>query len=198
MEYIIIIAMVVGCMFYPIIKAKKTGKKGKELLQDFESRMNNQGFTRRVVVYDFLPEFTKNEVENVFEHWWTVGIWIDYQKQLIALRLDRDTWDELVIPFGKIKSVEINEDGHTVTTTGGVVVGGFIIGSGKSKEISKGLQIRIVSGDIRSGTEAYYLHLWDPKYGAELKKSDPNYKAIQECARSIVDEINNIIMYNKR
>lgn len=190
----IIMSIIVGFLIYITMKARNEGQKGKESLQDFENKMNSRGFTKRIVVYDFLSEQGK-KTEEMFMHWWTVGLWLDYQKQLIAFRLKRDTWEDITVPFDKIQSVEALEDGYAITTGGGIGYGGFAVGGAKTNEISKGLQIRIVTGDIQTGTKAYFVNLYDPKYGAKLNKSDPHYRAIQECARSIADEINNIIRH---
>ena len=192
---IIIAIIAVIWMYRAIKKAKTEGNKGKELLQDFENRMNTRGFTKRIVVYDFLSEGTKKSVGEMFMHWWTVGLWLDYPKQLIAFRLNRDSWEDITVPFDKIQSVEALEDGYAITTGGAIGYGGFAVGGAKTNEISKGLQIRIVTGDIQTGTKAYFVNLYDPQYGAKLNKSDPNYRSIQECARSIADEINNIIRH---
>ena len=191
-----IVVLMISFACYIIFRQYKEGKKGEELLRNFESRMKKRGFTRRIVVYDFLSESAKSK-EALFEHRWTVGIWLSYQNQLVALRLDRDSQDEIDIPFDKIQSVEIIGDGHAVTTGGAFVYGEFAVGRAKTKEINKGLQVRIVAGDIKSGTNAYYLNLYvyDPEYGSKLNKSDVNYRAIHECARSIADEINNIMLH---
>ena len=192
---IIIVIIFAIWTFRAFMKAKKEGKKGMELLQNFESRMNSRGFTKRIVVYDFLSESTKESVGKMFKHWWTVGMWLDYQKQLMTLRPDRDTWNEIDIPFNKIRNVEALEDGYAITSSGAIEYGGFSVGAAKTKEISKGLQVRIVTGDINTGTKAYFLNLYDPKYGAKLDKSHPDYRSIQECTRTIADEINNIIRF---
>jgi len=169
-------------------------KKDKARLSDFESKMNNRDFTKRIVVYDFFPNSVKAQVT---KNWYTVGIWLDYPNKLMALRLDRNATDLIDIPFdkNKIQSVEIIEDGYSTTTGGGLGVGPIVIGGAKSKGISKGLQVRIVTGNINTGTQAYLLKLWDPQYGGTLNKSNPAYKAITECARSIVDECENIMHF---
>ena len=202
LSMILTMIVIVGAFYF--IKTKMggkslTNKEIKGLIQNFESRMNNRGFTKRIVVYDFLSDFTKEyHVKRNGFHWWTVGIWIDYRKQLVALRPDKDTWYEVDIPFNKIQSVEIIEDGYLKTIGGAIGYGAIAIGSAKSKEISKELKVRIVTGDI-NGTQAYFLKLYDPeygtKYGVRLNKSHEDYKSIEECARSIVDEIENIIRY---
>ena len=168
--------------------------KGSVLSKEFNSKMCNRGFTRRIVVYDLLSE-QKKKIADSGQHWYTVGIWLDYQKQMISLRTDRDTWDEIDIPFNKIQKVEIIEDGYAVITGRGVGYGGFGIGSAKSKEFSKGLQVRIVAGDINTGTNAYFLNIYDPKYGAKYNKSNPDYRVMQECARLIADELENILRH---
>lgn len=95
---------------------------------------------------------------------------IVYQKQLLSLRTDRDTFDEIDIPFNKIQSAKI------------------------MKEPSK-IQIRIVAGDISTGTESYILNIGDLKYGAIYKKSEWDYKVTMECVQLIIDELNNIMLH---
>jgi len=53
----------------------------------------------------------------------------------------------------------------------------------------------LLSGDINTGTRAYYLKLYEPLYDTKLDKSSKKYRCIEECARSIVDEIENIIRH---
>jgi len=192
--------LVGGVVVLTIILIKRIieGTKGKGFLKDFENRMDSCGFVRRIVVYDFFPQNTKKNVDNIYKHYWTVGIWFNYQKQLAALRLDKDTWNEIEVPFGKFQKVEVIEDGYSTATGGGVGYGGVVIGHAKLKDFSKGLQIRIVVGDINAGTHAYILKLYESTFGTtRINKSTIEYKSIEECARSIVDEIENIIMYNQ-
>ena len=162
------------------------------MLEEFERKINNHGFTKRIVVIDFLPNSANLNYGYKYEY--TVGIWLDYPKQLMALRLDRNSTGIIDIPFNKIQSVEIIEDGYSTTTGGGVGVGPVIIGGAKSRGISKGLQVRIVTGDINSGAQSYILTLFNPI--GSINKSDPWYKSIQECARSIVDECENIMRHS--
>jgi len=171
-------------------------------LPEFDKNMNNSGFTKRIIAYDLFSKLRQTALSTGFsgwKHWYTVGIWLNYQKQLIALRTEKDTWKEVILPFNKIKRVEIIEDGYTKTTFAGVGVGMFLVGSGSSKEVCKGLQIRIVTGDMRSGTETYSLKLYEPEYGSlnKLYKSDSIYKSIQECAASIEGELHNIVVHRQ-
>ena len=196
---VLIILFLLGTAILYIFMFGK-GSKSKSLSSNFENKMINRGFTKRIIVYDFFSNTVKSSVDKGigggYKHWWTVGIWLNYQKRLLALRTDRNTWDEIDIPFDKIQRVEIMEDGYTTTTGGGLGVGPVIIGGAKSNEIKKGLQIRIVTGDA-NGTKAYFLTLFNPKDAiiGKVNKSDPGYKAILECARSIVDECENIMRY---
>ena len=111
------------------------------------------------------------------------------------MTLDRDTYTETDISFDKIQSVEVIEDGYSKTTGRIVGYGAIVVGSAKSKEFCQGLQIRIVTKNINTGTQAHFLKLYDPLPGKKFNKSDISYKQIQECARSIVDEMENIIRY---
>ena len=155
--------------------------------------MDDGGFTKRIIVYDFFSENNKKSVKEINLHHWAVGIWIDYQKQLVALRLDHICWDEIVLPFDKIQSVEIIVDGATVATEG-------LLGGIRTNDVCNAYQVRIVAGDISSGTKAYILKLWAPNrsgiYGGLYYPNNQNCRAaIQECAKSIQDEINNIFLY---
>ena len=53
---------------------KKEGEKGKKILQNFENKMNDRGFTKRLIVYDFLQESNKQSVNHEGFNGWTVGI----------------------------------------------------------------------------------------------------------------------------
>jgi hypothetical protein len=178
----------VGFTVFNFIKVVIEGIKGKNSGKDFDSRMENRGFTKRIVVYDNISGFSKINTFGA-KHWWTVGIWINYQEQLIALRTDRNNWNAIIIPFDQIQNAEIIEDDYIETTAHSEL----IRVRATSTEFCKGLKIRIVTGDIRTGTNAYYLNLYNPKWNAKFKKSDMFYKYIQECAWSITDEICNII-----
>jgi len=168
----------------------KLRRKSDAWLSDFESKMNNRGFTKRIIAYDFLPKSLRKDTAK----WQSVGIWLNYQKQLMALRLDWKATDVIDIPFNKILSVEIIEDEYSRTTGGGVGYGGVVIGGATSKGRSKGLQVRIVTDDI-TGTQPYSLNFYENSIGS-ISKFDPEYKAKQECARRIVDECNNIMRHS--
>jgi len=177
-----------SCMLY---KAVQDEKQGVEMLKDFESRMASAGYTRRVVVYDF---FSESDKATYSKYWYTIGMWINPKDKLIALRLERNSWNEVVIPFDKLKKVEIIEDGGVVSSGH---IGYFGGTSSTSKEISKGLQVRVSTvGDIEAGAKSYTIKLFDPQ-GVQVTKSSPFYKAIQECARSINDDIENILNAGK-
>jgi len=188
---------------FPRIIKWGTKKEGK-LLQDFERNINNYDFTKRIIACDFISN-DKNakkmlDINDGLKNSFTVGIWLNYQKRMIALRENRDTIDVINIPFDKIQNYEILEDGYTKFSGGAVGYEGITIGGARSKEISTGLQIRIVAGDINTGTHAYIVKLFDPIVKSwyninNANKSSPFYKATQECARSIADEIENILRH---
>jgi len=174
------------------------GNSGREKLRVFESRMKECGFTKRIVVFDFFSENDKsmNKTDNL--HQWAVGIWVNYQKKLVSLRLEGNSSNEIFIPFDKIQSVEIKEDGFTKSTEN------FFGTAVNSRGYSTGLQVRIVIGDINSGITPYILKLYDPTVGqgpngvpSRLDKSSSIYRSLLECAKSINDEIA-FIMNNSR
>lgn len=175
---------------------RSVGDQKPESLKGYEKEMYECGYTKRVVAWDFLTKIEQN-ANNLLgrRHHFTVGIWLNYKKQLMSLRVDRSNWDAIYFPFHKIQSVEVIEDGKIKTRFGGVILSGVILGGSTSKEFSIGLQVRIVIGDMSNGTKAYFLNLFDPIFGAKREKNDSEYMAIQECARTIADEIN-IIMQN--
>ena len=189
MEGVYIMAIIgIGIVFLGYFAIIKNGQNNNKLLQEFEYKMNSNGFTKRIVSYDFFPE----QAKPLGIHWFTVGLWLNYPKQLIALRLNRDIWKEITVPFDKIQSVEILEDNCEITTGGAIGYAGLAVGSAETSKFSKGLQVRIVTRDIQTGTKAYFVNLIEQD-GVKWKKSNSDYRAIQECARSIADEINNII-----
>lgn len=201
----VIIVLVLLAIFFVLLPyiSKKKGVIGISMngpnnkhVKDFENKMNSRGFTKRVVAYDFLTILPKSKADkNDHQHLVTIGIWLNYQRKLVALRPDKDSWNEIEIPFDKIQSVEMTEDGYTVISGGAIGYGGFAGGSAKSKEISKGLQIRIVIGDINSGISVHIIKLYEPTFITQkIDKSTDYYKGLQECARSIVNELEFIIL----
>jgi hypothetical protein len=209
LSIILIIGLIIVFFNYSKLEVKLANlgnKRERESLQNFESRINNWGFTKCIVVYDFIQNgASAKKIKNLvaqndgLRNSFTVGLWLNYQKRIIALRLDRDAQKEIEISFDKIQSFEIIENGYTKFSGGAVGYGGIAIGGGKSKDISTGLQVRIVSGGINTGTQAYFVKLMDPivrmgfNVGSRCDKSNPYYQDIQECARSIADELENIL-----
>ena len=209
--FIVIIGFIVfSVIYYPKLEVKFANlgnKKERESLQNFENRIDNWGFTKRIVAYDFIQNgISAKKIKNMvvqndgLRNSFTVGIWLNYQKRMMALRLDRETQKEIEISFDKVQNFEIIENGYTKFSGGAVGYGGIAIGGGKSKDISTGLQVRIVSGDINTGTQAYLVKLIDPIIRAgfnigKCDKSNPYYQDVQECARSIADEIENILRH---
>jgi len=123
---------------------------------------------------------------------WMVGIWIDYVKQTVALRTDFDSWNVIEIPFHKLESVQILEDGYTIDK----ITPGIFNYHLNSTGYSTGLSVRIVASDINTGTNAYFVKLYNPIpdpsnriWVTRIAVSDSRYKAMQECAQRIVDEL---------
>ena len=190
MDYIVPQKMVIKKEI-PLKALSREGRRARQNLHDFESRLNNSGFTRRIVSYDFLTRQQLNrqatETSILFN---LVGIWINDQEQLIALRLDSKNWNEIVIPFDKVRGAEIFEIDKYTKSSGYVgILGGVNV---TSTEFSGGLQVRIVADDISRGTQDYILKIYDSIIS--LDTSHPNYITMMECAQAIKDEINNIIL----
>jgi len=148
----------------------------------FEQRMNKLGFSRRITVYDFFSDLEKKSIDG-FKHRWKVGIWLNYQKKLVALRSFEDACKEIVIPFDKILGVEMIEDGAMLIAGGIVVIEPVGNVSDRAKENNKGLQVRIIAGEVNYAAKGYNLFLPDSINAAKF------YKCIKECAWSIVKEI---------
>jgi hypothetical protein len=160
----------------------------------FQKKMDELGYTKRKVVYDFFDPDTQQGMRNLsLKYHWTVGIWLNYREKKLIIRKERDNWVATVINFSKIQSVEMIEDGYTVTSGLAVGYGLLAVGSATSTSYAKGLQVRLVVGDIHSGAKTHFITLYDPEFGQKINKTDKRYKAIQECARSIADEIIYII-----
>ena len=181
--------IMVGPLIWNIFFKPDVGSEKK-----FQDKMDELGYTKRKVVYDFLaPNFQKEVNTFRTKYWWTVGIWLNYNEKKVILRTEKENWTAKVIPFSSIQSVEMIEDGYTEISGAAVGFGGLAVGSATSTSFVKGLKIRIVKGDVKTGTEAFFINLYDPEWGSKFNKSDPSYKAIQECGRSIADEIIYII-----
>ena len=194
METVLIIIGVVAGISYLlyIVIWKETGiSRTKELVKIME----RNGFTKQIVAYDFLSEHDKKWGQTGFIHIFYVGIWVNYDKQKVVLRIEKDVWKVTVLRFSKIQSVELIEDGYSKITGAAIGYGGIAVGSAKVTEIIEGLYVKIVAGDIRTGAETYYLKLYEQSFSSKFDKSSSIYKSIEVCARAIVDEIK-IIIHN--
>ena len=110
----------------------------------------------------------------------TMGMWINYKEQLLAFRLNKETFNEVIVPIEDIRDIEILEDNNTKTT---VSWSGY---SATSTEIVSDIKLRIVVGNVNTGTRALFLVFWE---GKRATKSHPDYKAVAETIRSIFDEV---------
>jgi len=167
-------------------KTKQWGRRkpGKEwnMLHDFEIKMKEQGFTRRIVAYDFLPE----EYDILTYYWMSVGMWFNFDKKIVALRLSKDNWQEIYIPFDKIKSLDIDEG----VFEKGRIQGGIIQTHYRIDEKSSRFHIW-----IETDTKTHVLKLYDAVM-VSFKTTDPYYQAILRCAQAIYNEINFCIRYS--
>ena len=107
---------------------------------------------------------------------------------MVALRLNEDSFNEILVPIDKIRSIEVIEDWFT-RTTGTAMGDWFVVSTAKSKELSREVKLRIVTADINTGIQTYFLILYECKVAGGINKSYDRYKSIVECARSIFDEI---------
>ena len=170
------------------IEKNPSGEIKPESLKGIEAELYNSGFTKRIIPYDFLPKIEK--IVAYAEG--SIGIWFNYQKQIIALR--QDYTNVIYIPFDKIQSIEVLEDdGYNKTGHKGVALGGILLGTSSSQELSRGLQVKILAGDMSSGINTYLLNLHEQVWGTKINKTDAIYRSKQECARSMCNEINIII-----
>ena len=164
-------------------------------LQNFERTLGEHGcFEKRLTSFDFLPESTQRKLKLGKGDWHSsyqdiprlsVGIWFNYKDKLILFRTDRKNYNAIIIPFEKIRKVEILNNNYTVFRE-------TLLGNLSGDQRIKSLHIRIVTGDINRGTQSYVLELlpyvlgyWDPK---KLET-----QAYLTCAVRIVDEIDNIM-----
>jgi len=175
---------------------KSSGAYMKQMFQDFENRMNICGFKNRIIVYDLLDNNTRVQQERLNDFGWcTVGIWFNYDKRLVALRLDKDSWNEIIIPFGKILKIsDVNIEGLSKTTIAPNLFGNYVA---TTREKIKGVQMRIVTGDINTGTQPYTLVLYDryPNSPLDPSYSVSHYHKIKKCVQSIIDEFELIMKH---
>jgi hypothetical protein len=170
-----------------VVLSLRTNAAKYRKLGKFLDLMEELGCTNWITVFEILNE-NSVFVDPGFKYCWSVGIWLNYDERFIVLREDKDSWEERIIPFDNIQSVEIIVDGHTQGITRGIGVYGVFLGGTKFKEIIERLQVRIVAGNSTRGTKSYILNLYDST--TFPKGINPNFEIIQECARRIVDEIN--------
>ena len=170
---------------------KEKAAYDKKMRPIFDNRMIICGFKKRIIVFDHLS--LKDKVKKLHEDkaWCTVGIWLNYQKQLVALRLDKDNWDEVIVPFDKFRKAEVLVEGTTKT----IVDDGWFQTTLRTKETIKAINIRIVTGDMNTGAQSYTLKLYDghPLFGNPERGIANSlsiyYKDVVECTRTIVEEI---------
>jgi hypothetical protein len=153
--------------------------------------MNDSGFAKRIVVWDFFSQRQKSN-SGAVDYKWKVGIWLNYQLRFVSLR---DMYKDIDIPFDEIRGVQIIEDGITKHTGSAIGYGMIAVGSTKSREVSTGVNVMIITGDNNGGAKAHTLILYKAQIGVSAKtpKSHEDYKCLMECAHSIVYEIENII-----
>ena len=160
----------------------------KKMVKDFENRMIICGFIKRVVVNDFLPNSLKSPYG-----WTIVGVWFNYENRLVALRSDRNNWNEIIIPFEEIQTVTPYVEGVEQAIRGGVY------------KIIYVRQIRIVTRNVNTGTRSYTLNIYNRypykrigsgQQGAFSSSADRRmfglYNAIEDCVRTIMDEFRGI------
>ena len=184
---VFVVVFYIGLMLFAVIYLVGTTFKGINIIEVFEGNLIKHGFriNKRINAYDL-------GLKNGYKHWWIVGIWLDYSQRLIALRLNKESREPIIISFDRIQSVEIIIDGDIKTSGIGIAYGPFIFGSANSKEIIKELQVRIVTSDNYKGTQHYVLILYDSSsFG--FAKPHPDYKVLENCARRIYDEISYIL-----
>ena len=213
---IICISAIVLIIAYFIIRAK--GNKGG--LQYFENKMRSQGFTKRIITYDFFHGgYRAFAAPNSF-----VGVWFNYPKKLAAFRIlkgsgykiwqivvaiclfpfgllalmvKNNRWYGHVVPFHSIQSAEIIGSEYSVFRGHGIEIGPISTLRGKVKTIPQELQVRISTGDMQKGFQTYILMLHKRGYGTWYDMDSVEYRCIKDCAQSIVDEIANIIRHTE-
>jgi len=176
---------------YPWRLNLKYNAMTRKFLQDLENRMNICGFTERVVVYDILSDEDKKKYAYSLSDigWCTVGIWLNRQERLVALRINYNNWNEIIVPYDKIQSVESTVYGYSKTGGLGVDLGGIAVFGAKTRERMQGLRIRIVTGNINTGSKAYNMIIYDKYPTIYLDGTEDLYDSFIECGKTIEDEL---------
>jgi len=168
---------------------KRSVATNEKLFHDFDNRMNICGFKKRIIVWDFLTDDAKYWLLDTYDEKNSskVGLWLNYQKKLVAFRLNGESWNEMIVPIDIIKSIEVVEDGFKKTT--GTAMGDwFVVSNYKTKDFATEVKLRIVMTDINTGPQSFFLILFPKISGGRIIKTSDRYKGIVECTRSIYDE----------
>jgi len=186
------VVVILIMIIYFVYKYKYKNKK----MQEIRNKLYNYGFNDDRENRKIVLNLTSRMVDIENELFWSVGIWTNYEKKMIAMRLSKNDFDLVVLPFNIIQDVEIYEDIDTKMRGSGVGVGVGAIGIGFGDATATGvlrrLQIRVVAKNVPYGTKAYTMILYDSTFPPGRSS---NHDAIRECANSIVDEIRYIIRH---
>jgi len=148
----------------------------------FFEKQNREGFTKRMIPFEYLP--TK-KLKDYYQTWatWSSGLYVNYDDQLIRFR-DGDKCVCLELPFQCIYSVGIGQ----ITSTRESVWGGDIITVFKT--FVGDISIQIVISDPKGGLKTYEIKMltgWKKEIGSD------EANAATRCAADIFEEIKYII-----
>jgi len=159
------------------------------LVQEFEKRMIERGFIKKIIVYESFTEQQQKNIDNVTQKYlWHVGIWLNYEKQIVSIRTEGNNWNTIEIPFEKILDVRDDVSGYTKT----VIREGVFQWHVNSQGYCTDFYLQILTADANKGVQPYYVKLYDPSISlfGRIRENSSEFQALQACANRIIAEMN--------
>ena len=190
-----------------------------EFLLNFESNLNEHGFTKQVTLWDLVPPignrsqaayFKGGDYAQVVRH--LVGIWVNYQDKLVMFRTNGNALAKgQVVSFDQITEARVKVDSYEETKTQAQAnnrVIGLSSASASAKtvsqEIIKGAEVTVVTKGtngvvnyriyVNNSDESLSFYLIGTSAQAHDSKNDKAVPFVQ----NIADEINFIINEYKK
>ena len=190
-----------------------------EYLLDFQNDLEQRGFTKQITLWDLVPPIgprsqaaylNGGDYAQIVRH--LVGIWINYQDELVMFRTNGNVLDEgKVVPFDQITEARVKVDAYEETNAQGKANTSF--GSNRTsgrtsaktvtQEIVKSAEVTVVTKSAK-GVQNYRIFIsnfdasMNPMIGALAKAHDSKNDKAVPFVQNIADEIDFIINEYKK
>jgi len=171
---------------------KALDKKGNEKFwDDFVKENDRQGFKKRIIPLEFLPEkIQKIVISDGRTDKWTNGILVNHQDKLIKFR-DGDKF--IKIPFQDLYDLRMDSIGVSKTKGWGFGDSITLFNASTTNHL-KSITMQIVVKDPNGGVKTVELMLCNTF--SSIKRGTPEASAYERCAAAILNEISYIIDKN--